>query len=129
MSLTPKDNSVGVKAAVGSTAGLGSIMLSLSTYIPGDSGKIFALLVPLISSIISWWGIYFYNRWMEPHEVVAWRSALKKDLSSQLAIIKDTNCDEETREEAKRIYSRTKMKLATLRQDYASGALGLKTSE
>ncbi|EFE98333.1 hypothetical protein HMPREF0758_0047 [Serratia odorifera DSM 4582] len=104
-------------------------MLSLSTYMPGESGKVFALLVPLISSIVSWAAIYGYNRWMEPHEVVAWRSALKKDLSSQLAIIRDTNCDDETKQEAKRIYSRTKMKLATLRQDYASGALSLKARE
>ncbi|HEJ7884119.1 TPA: hypothetical protein SMI12_001042 [Serratia liquefaciens] len=123
MSIVNHDNSAGLKAAVGSTASLGSIMIGLSSYMPGETGKIFALLVPVISSALSWIGIYFYNRWMEPQDVVSWRSALKKDLKEQLAVIKDVNCDDETREMAKKTYSRTKMKLATLRQDYASGAL------
>ncbi|MDU1061639.1 MAG: hypothetical protein E7A34_00175 [Leclercia adecarboxylata] len=126
MSTVPHDNAVGVKAAVGSTASLGSILIGLASYMPGDAGKIFALLVPLISSVISWLGIYAYNRWMEPQAVVSWRSALKKDLAEQLSIINDTNCDEETRQKAKAIYSQTKMKIATLRQDYASGSLSIK---
>lgn len=127
MSTVPHDNAVGVKAAVGSTASLGSILIGLSSYMPGDWGKIFALLVPLISSLISWLGIYAYNRWMEPQAVVSWRSALKKDLKEQLAIIKDVNCDEETKAKAKAVYSQTKMRIATLRQDYASGSLGIKS--
>lgn len=127
MNPTPHDNAVGVKTAVGSTAGLGSILIGLSSYMPGDSGKIFALFVPLISSIVSWLGIYAYNRWMEPHAVVSWRSALRKDLKEQLEVMQDENCDDKTREQAKAIYSQTKMKLATLRQDYASGSLNIKS--
>lgn len=128
MNPVPHDNAVGVKTAVGSTAGLGSILIGLSSYMPGDWGKIFALFVPLISSLVSWLGIYAYNRWMEPHAVVSWRSALQKDLKEQLAIINDNNCDDETRDRAKAIYSQTKMRLATLRQDYASGTLGFKST-
>lgn len=126
MNIVPHEHTVGVKIAVGSTASLGSILISLSSYIPGVAGQVFALLVPLISSIASWLGIYAYNRWMEPQAVVSWRAALKKDLAEQLAIINDSNCDDVTRQKAKEIYSQTKMKIATLRQDYASGSLGIK---
>lgn len=125
MSTVPHDNAAGVKVAVGSTASLGSILIGLSSYIPGDGGKIFALLVPLISSVASWIGIYAYNRWMEPQAVVSWRSALRKDLAEQLAIINDVNCDQATKDKAREIYSRTKMRIATLRQDYASGSLNV----
>lgn len=129
MSSVPHDNAVGVKAAVSSTASIGSILIGISSYLPGETGKIFALLVPVISSAISWIGIYCYNRWMEPQAVVSWRSALKKDLKEQLAIINDNDCDDLTRAKAREIYSKTKMKLATLRQDYASGALNIKNTE
>jgi hypothetical protein len=128
VSTVPHDNSVGVKAAVGSTASIGSILIGLSSFIPGDAGKFFAMLVPVISSLLSWGGIYAFNRWMEPQAVVAWRSALKKDLAEQLSIINDTNCDDATRARAKEIYSETKMKIATLRQDYAAGRLNIKNS-
>ncbi len=129
MSIVPGDSSAGIKAAVGSTAGLGSVLIGVASYMPGDAGKIFSLFVPVISSTISWVGIYLYNRWMEPHAVVSWRSALRKDLKEQLAIINDINCDDDTILEAKRMYSKTKMRLATLRQDYASGTLGINITE
>ncbi|WP_129991857.1 hypothetical protein [Rahnella sp. CFA14(1/10)] len=129
MSTVPHDNAVGLKAAVGSTASIGSILIGLANFIPGDSGKIFTLLVPVISSAISWFGIYCYNRWMEPQAVVSWRSALKMDLKEQLEVINDINCDEATKTQAREVYSRTKMKLATLRQDYASGTLNIRSSD
>jgi hypothetical protein len=129
MSIVSGDSTAGVKTAVSTTAGLGSILIGIASYMPGDVGKIFSLLVPLISSAISWIGIYCYNRWMEPHAVVSWRSALRKDLKEQLAIINDKNCDEDTRLEAKSMYSKTKMRLATLRQDYASGLLNIDIAE
>lgn len=129
MSTVQGDNTAGVKTAVGTTAGLGSILIGIANYIPGDAGKIFSLFIPVISSTISWLGIYCYNRWMEPQDVVSWRSALKKDIKEQLAIINDKNCDECTKSEARKIYSKTKMKLATLRQDYASGKLNINVTE
>lgn len=129
MSMAQGDSTAGVKTAVSTTAGLGSILIGVASYMPGDVGKIFSMFVPVISSTVSWVGIYCYNRWMEPQAVVSWRSALRKDLKEQLAIINDTNCDKDTKLEAQRMYSKTKMKLATLRQDYASGALNLKITE
>ncbi|MDE9458800.1 hypothetical protein [Xenorhabdus bovienii] len=127
MSSTPTDNSVGLNAAVGSTASLGMIFIGAANYLPDPYGKILTLVTPILSSVLSWCGIYFYNRLMEPPAVVALRSGYKKDLQEQLNIINDDNCDDETRASARQIYSATRLKMATLRQDYAAGKLKVTT--
>lgn len=118
---TPESPSSNIRNGVLSTAGIGTLLMGLTHFLEGNHKEIAALLVPLLSAFISYWGVYIYCKWMEPHGLVTLRAGLKRDLAEQKAIIDDTYADDATRLKAREIYSKTKMKLATLRQDYASG--------
>ncbi|MEY0576960.1 hypothetical protein [Providencia manganoxydans] len=128
MKESTKGTPAGLNAAMGSTASLGTIFVSLAALLPSPYNQVFTIITPVLSGAISWLGIYLYNRMMEPPAVVALRAGLKKDLAAQLEVINDDNCDEETKEAAKKIYSSTRLSIATLRQDYASGKFTATTS-
>lgn len=121
MKSSSKDNPAGLKVAMGSTASLGTIFVSLAALLPPPYNKILTIITPALSGAIAWIGVYIYNRMMEPQAVVALRAGFKKDLKAQLEVINDENCDDETKEAARKIYSSTRLSIATLRQDYASG--------
>lgn len=123
MNSSQKNNSISLNTAVGSTASLGTLLVGAAIYLPEPFNKMLILSAPILSSSLSWVGIYFYNKLIEPPAVVAFRAGYKKDMKEQLEIINDENCDEETRNNARKIYSETRLKIATLRQDFASGKL------
>ncbi|QBR52677.1 hypothetical protein [Erwinia sp. QL-Z3] len=117
-----------IRNGVLSTAGLGSLMMGLTRYLDGSLQEVAALCVPVVSSLISFIGLYIYCRFMEPHALVSLRSGLKRDLKEQKSVIDDAYADDETKIQARKIYSATKMQLATLRQDYASGKYNIAPS-
>lgn len=119
--VTPESPSKSIRNGVFSSAGIGTLLMGLTRCLDKDKQEIAALCVPILSGVLSYIGVYFYCRWMEPHELVSLKSGLKRDLAEQKSIIDDSYADEQTREQARRIYSATKMKLATLRQDFISG--------
>lgn len=106
---------------MGSTASLGTIFVSLAALLPHPYNKILTIITPALSGAIAWIGVYIYNRMMEPQAVVALRAGFKKDLKALLEVINDENCDDKTKEAAREVYSSTRLSIATLRQDYASG--------
>ncbi|EPX0525718.1 hypothetical protein [Yersinia enterocolitica] len=110
-----------VRNGVLGTAGVGSILMGLTRFLDGTQQEVVTLLVPIISSLISFIYMQLYCRFIEPHEVVQLRAGLKRDMKEQKSIIKDKYADEKTRANATEIYSATRMKIATLRQDYNSG--------
>ncbi|WP_137268438.1 hypothetical protein [Erwinia persicina] len=116
-----ESSSTSIRNGVVSTAGLGSLMMGLTRFLDGDMQEVAALCVPIASSILSFIGLYCYCRWMEPHALVSLRAGLNRDLKEQKSVIDDDYADDDTKTKARKIYSATKMQLATLRQDYASG--------
>ncbi|MGJ0639129.1 hypothetical protein [Xenorhabdus bovienii] len=117
--LAPSKNS-----ALSATA-IGTILMGLAQLLPSPYKEICSVFIPAIAGILSFLLLYSSNRWMEPHAVVAYKAGLKEDLKEQQAILDDPNINEETRAQATLIYSKTRMKLATARQDYASGKINL----
>lgn len=117
----PESSSTSIRNGVLSTAGIGTLLMGLTHFLEGNNQEIAALCVPLLSAFLSYWGVYCYCRWMEPHALVSLRVGLQRDLAEQKSVIDDEYADDETREQARKVYSATKMKLATLRQDFASG--------
>ncbi|HDM8093537.1 TPA: hypothetical protein PXN44_004436 [Yersinia enterocolitica] len=112
-----------VRNGVLGTAAVGSVLIGLTRFLDSPQQEVVTLLVPIISSLISFVYMQLYCRLIEPHEVLQLRAGLKRDMKEQKSIINDKYADEETRANATKIYSATRMQIATLRQDYNSGKI------
>ncbi len=109
----PAKNPVGIKTSIGASTGIGAVLVAMCKLLPSEWKEVGLSCVPLISPVLSFVGIYLFNRLVEPPEMVSFKSRLRRDKRALKKLIKDDFLDEESREKAKKEYAQTSLLLAT----------------
>lgn len=103
------------------STGIGAGLLGLSTLISEEHRTSFYILIPLVSPILSYLGLYLYYRFMEPPEIVAMRSKLKRDLKCKKKMLKDKFITEKEKEKIRKQYTDTYIFMSNLGQEEIKG--------
>ncbi|WP_316677610.1 hypothetical protein [uncultured Tolumonas sp.] len=116
---------VGIKTSIGASTGIGAVLVTVCNQVlPAEWKEIGLSCVPLFSPVLSYGGVYLYNRLIESPEVVAYKARLRRDLRELKSIIKDKHVADETREQARTDYSATRLLLANTGRNGIPGILG-----
>lgn len=112
-----EDKNIGFKSATGAGAatGIGGLLsIACQLLLPPNYVQTGLTLVPFFSPALSLLLILAHNKFIEDPQMVATRAKLKRDLKRLKELQKDTYADQETRDQAKKDYSATKLQLANL---------------
>ena len=84
------------------------------------------VIIPIISPVLSFFGVYLYNKLIESPEVAGYRAKLKRDLVNLRNLYNDDLVTDYAKEQAKHDYSATKLMLANLGRDQIVGKINPK---
>lgn len=108
------------------TAGLGTLATAACLkFIPADHAQFCVVIANLIVPVIA----YFSAKWIatfdEPGELTQYKARLKRDLKNQKQVLEDAHASEELKDDVRKKYHETTLKLLTANQSYTSGGLVL----
>lgn len=111
-----EDKNISFKSGTGAgaAAGIGGLLSLACQLLPDNYVQIGLTLVPFFSPGLSLLLILAHNKFIEDPQIVATRAKLRRDLEDLKELQDDTYADDETRSQAKKDYSATKLQIANL---------------
>lgn len=117
---------VGIKTTTTASVGLGGSLVGICSLLPEQYKNIGLVIIPIISPVLSFFGVYLYNKLIESPEVAGYRAKLKRDLVNLRNLYNDDLVTDYAKEQAKHDYSATKLMLANLGRDQIVGKINPK---
>lgn len=117
MADSPKIAPQGLQASI--TAGLGTFATaSCMKWLPPEHAQYWVGATTLIVPVLGYLIAKFFCRIDEPEGLTQYKAQLKRDLSSQRKMLKDNNLSAVVKDDIRKKYDSTVLRLASANQDY-----------
>lgn len=122
MSDSQKSSPQGLQASI--TAGIGTFATATCMkWLPAEHAQYWVGACTLLSPVVGYFIAKFFWSIDEPEELTRYKARLRRDLKHQKSILRDKHASAVVKDDIRRKYDETIVKLSTANQDYSSSGL------